>query len=289
MKVFDGKGESKKILEKLKTEIQAKKLKPRLAVFLIGDDQASHLYVNLKKRIAEDIGVAFNLYTYEQTAREDDIIKKIQDLNDDTAVNGILIQLPLPEGFNTEKIIASIDPRKDADGFHNENIRALKNGEKIKMNPVLPKVLLHALFASGKEKTELQKRTIKALVNSRLFGDTLRLFFSCNGVALDFFVAKNASVSEVRKYVHDADVVISVLGKIGSITGDMLKKEVILIDSGITKKDNRVFGDFDFESCAKKASFITPVPGGIGPMTIAFLFENTVTAELKKNSLRDLR
>ncbi len=276
MEVFDGKGEAKKILEKLKTEIQAKKLKPRLAVFLIGDDQASHLYVNLKKHVAEDIGVEFNLYAYEQTAHEDNIIKKIQELNADDSVSGIIVQLPLPKGFATEKIITSIDSSKDADGFHQKNIRALKNGKEIKMNPVLPMVLLHALLASGKGKIELQRNNIKALVNSHIFGNTLRLFFSVHGIELDFFVAKNASVSEVRAYVQDADVVISVLGKKGMIKGEMLKENVILIDSGITKEGNKVYGDFDFESCAKKVSFITPVPGGIGPMTIAFLFKNIV-------------
>ncbi|HEC93956.1 MAG TPA: bifunctional 5,10-methylenetetrahydrofolate dehydrogenase/5,10-methenyltetrahydrofolate cyclohydrolase [Candidatus Kaiserbacteria bacterium] len=275
MKIFDGRKESKKILEKLKIKIKKKNLKPHMAVFLIGDNKASEMYVDLKARRAKEIGVKFSRYTYGKNADENEVIQKIGELNEDAGVNGMIVQMPLPAGFNTEKIISSMSPAKDIDGFHKKNTDVLKNAGKIKVSPVLPGVILYALKTAWKGKPK--KGKIKALVNSRLFGDTLKEFFSAHGIPLEFFVAKNVSVKKIREFVKDADVLISVLGKKGIITGDMLKRDVILIDVGITKEHNNVYGDFEFESCAKKASFITPVPGGIGPMTIALLLQNVVS------------
>jgi methylenetetrahydrofolate dehydrogenase (NADP+)/methenyltetrahydrofolate cyclohydrolase len=280
MKIFNGKKESEKILRKLKAQIKKEKLSPHLAVFLIGNDKASKIYVNLKKQAAENIGVKFTLYKYKKNADENEIIKKIKELNKDERVSRIIVQLPLPNNFNTEKIISSIDPKKDADGFHKKNVKALKNGEKMNLNPVLPAVILHILkFA---QKTGLEKKKIKALVNSRFFGEVLKSFFSVNGFELEFFVVKNASLKKIEKFTKDTDVLISVLGKKGLIIGEMLKKDVILIDAGITKKGKKVYGDFDFESCIKKAKFITPVSGGVGPMTVVFLLKNIVLIEREK-------
>ncbi len=275
MKIFDGRKESEKILEKLKTKIETKKLKPRMAVFLIGDDKASKMYVALKARRAKEIGVKFSVYTYGKNDDENEVIQKIKELNEDVGVNGMIVQMPLPQGFSTEKIISSISPTKDIDGFHKKNTNALKNGEKIKISPVLPGVILYALKTARKGKPKKEK--IRALVNSHLFGDILKAFFYVNGLALEFFVAKNTSLKKIREFVKDADVLISVLGKKGIVTGDMLKQGVILIDVGITKENGKVCGDVDFESCSQKAKFITPVPGGIGPMTIAFLLQNVVS------------
>jgi len=285
MKIFNGKKESLKLLNKLKAQINAStssthtKLKPHLAVFLIGEDKASKIYVNLKKQAAENIGVKFSLYKYKKDANEADIIKKIKELNKDKEVSGIIVQLPLPEAFSAEKIISGIDPKKDADGFHKKNLKALKAGESVLMSPVLPGVILHTLRLA--QKKGLEKKKIKALVNSKLFGDVLRSFFLINGLELEFFVAKNSSLEEVEKFIENADVLISVVGKKEFIKGKMLKDGVILIDSGITKKGKKVYGDFEFESCLKKAKFLTPVPGGVGPMTVALLLRNVVFQAFK--------
>ncbi len=280
MKIFDGKKEAEKILKNLKLKIKKEKLKPHLAVFLVGQDKASKIYVNLKRQTAENIGIKFTLYKYKKNVDEKKIIKKIRELNESDDVSGIIVQLPLPGGFNTEKIISSIDPEKDADAFHRKNIKALKSKRKIDLNPVLPKVILYILkFA---QKTDLKRKNIKALVNSKFFGEILKSFFSINNFKLEFLIAKNIPLKKVKEFIFDADVLISALGKKEFIKGEILKAGVILIDSGIKKKDKKVYGDFEFKSCIKKAEFITPVPGGVGPMTIAFLLENVVSFEFQK-------
>jgi len=279
MKIFDGKKESEKILNKLRLKIKKEKLSPHLAVFLIGDDKASKVYVNLKKQAAERIGVKFSLYKYKKSSDQDEIIKKIKKLNKDNEVSGIIVQLPLPEGFDTKKIISSINPRKDADGFCRENLEAFKNKKKINIKPVLPQVILYILKLA--QKKDCKNKKIKVLVNSRFFGEVLKSFFSANAFELDFLLVKNISSKKLKNFTADADVLISVLGKKEFIKGDILKNGVILIDAGISKKDNKIFGDFEFESCIKKAKFITPVPGGVGPMTIAFLFKNIILIKSK--------
>ncbi len=279
MKIFNGKRESEGILKSLKIQIKKEKLSPRLAVFLIGENKASKIYINLKKQAAEKIGVNFSLYKYKKNYNQDDIIKKIKELNKDASVSGIIVQLPLPEGFDAEKIISSIDSKKDVDGFCRKNVKALKNGEKISLNPVLPQVILYILNLA--QKRELQSKKIKALVNSKLFGDVLKSFFSINGFELEFLIASDASFKKIKDFVSDADILISVLGKKELIRGEMLQNGVILIDAGISKKNNKIYGDFEFETCVKKARFITPVPGGVGPMTIAFLLKNIILTKSK--------
>lgn len=285
MKIFNGKKESQKILNNLKRNIKQEHLKPGLAVFLIGRNKSSELYVKLKKKAAEDIGIKFNLFKYSGNTKQGEIIKKIKALNKDDSIHGIIVQLPLPKGFDTDRVISNIDPQKDADGFHKKNLKNLPKVEPLskgstfgrrQIAPVLPKVILNIFNIFTKDRPSQKK--IRALVKSKIFGDTLKAYFKLNGFKLEFLVISRTDIDDVKRFTQDADVLISVLGQSNFIKADMIKNGVILIDAGVSKKGNRIFGDVDRESVSKKASFLTPVPGGVGPMTVAFLMENIYNA-----------
>lgn len=277
MRVFNGKRESQKILNNLKIKIKKEKLNPGLAVFLIGRNKSSELYIKLKKKAAEEIGIKFELFKYSQNAKQEEVIRRIKELNKDESIHGIIVQLPLPKGFNADKIISNIDPKKDADGFHKKNLRELVKVGPSQMAPVLPKVIFEIFKKS--QRNVVKNKEIKALVRSKIFGDTLKSFFKINGFSLEFlilpsFVLTRSDLDKVKRFIEDADVLMSVLGKANFIKSDMIKNGAVLIDAGVSKKGSKVFGDFDQESLSKKASFLTPVPGGVGPITVALLMEN---------------
>ncbi len=275
MKIFNGKKEADKILKKLKKLIKEEKLSPHLAVVLVGSDKPSEIYINLKKEAAEKIGVKFSLYKYDSNANENKIIRKIEELNNTKTVTGIIIQLPLPERFNTLKVLSKISPKKDADGFHSKNLDAIKKRRSL-VKPVLPVVLFYILNKAYKG--DFNKKKIKAVVNSKIFGNTLKSFFLFKDVGVDVLINKKYSTDKITEFTKDADILISVLGKPNFIKSNMIKEKVILIDAGITKKGKKIYGDFDFESIKNKAKFITPVPGGVGPITIAVLLRNVAEA-----------
>lgn len=294
MKVFDGKRESQRILNDLKRKIKKEKLKPGLAVFLIGKNKSSELYVKLKKKVAEEIGIEFNLFKYSQSAKQEEVIKKIKELNKDDLVNGIIVQLPLLKGFNANEMISNIDPKKDADGFHKKNLIALKSrslgkGQTFWVAPVLPKVIFE-IFKHSKKNRQGQFLTIRALVRSKIFGDTLKAYFKLNGFKLEFLifpafprtVLGKSGFEKLEKFTQRADVLISVLGIANFIKVDMVKDGVVLIDAGVSKKGKKVIGDVDQKGVSQKATFITPVPGGVGPMTVAMLLENVYLVSKSK-------
>ena len=242
MRLFRGKKEAEKILSDLKKKIRKERISPGLAVILVDGDRASRLYIGLKKKAARRVGIKVFLFKFSRKAGQKRIIEKIKSLNKKKNIHGILVQLPLPKGYNTDKIIKAIDPEKDAD----------KN--------VLPSAIYLA-FKRGLMRVGKKKTT--AVVNSRFFGENLKRFFSEKGVKIDHILKKNFSLSKIRK----ADVIIAVCGCHKFIKGDMIKKGAILIDAGIP-------ADVDKESVKKKAAFLTPVPGGIGPVTVALLLKN---------------
>jgi len=265
MKIFNGKKISEKILENLKKKIAREKKSPVLAIILIGENPESKLYIKNKKAAAENINLKVLCYKFKKNAEESQLIKKIKDLNENSRINGIIVQLPLPEKFNTDKIINSIEPKKDVDGFHRVNRRLLKDNKPY-FFPVLPSAILIALNSITKN---FKNKKIVALVGSDIFGETLRDFFKRAGIKIKYSVEeKNTSLFK------SADIIISVRGKPCFIKGEMIKENVILIDAGIRLVKGKLKGDVDRESVAGKASFLTPVPGGIGPLTVALLLNN---------------
>lgn len=279
MELFDGKKAAGKILAELKKEIKTAKLKPSFAVILVGENEASKLYIKLKKKAAAKIGISVKEYFFDSQVLEEEIINKIKELNEDGSVSGIIVQLPLPAVFNAEKIIEAIDPKKDIDGFHKKNRRLLEKKQACLM-PVLPSAILIVIKSALLDKD----KKILALVNSEIFGQTLKLVLEQEGYKVTYSVCKTCIVLGIEKEVKEADVLITVCGCPNFIKGDMIKEGAILVDAGITRfHDGKVVGDVDRESVKGKAAFLTPVPGGIGPLSVALLLKNVFLAA--KNNL----
>ncbi|HCX28136.1 MAG TPA: bifunctional methylenetetrahydrofolate dehydrogenase/methenyltetrahydrofolate cyclohydrolase [Candidatus Portnoybacteria bacterium] len=276
MKLFDGKKAAGKILKELAANIKKEKLRPGLAVILVGDDSSSKLYVKLKKEAAAKVGINFESYVFDSQAKEEEIIGRIKELNENKNISGIIVQLPLPAVFNTDKIIEAIDPAKDVDGFHKENLKLLEKGKE-NLVPVLPSAILAALSAATSNK--LAGQEIFALVNSEFFGRALKIILERGGAKINYLVRNTCVVFGSEKEIKSADVIISVCGCPQMIKGEMIKDGAILIDAGITHyHDGKVMGDVDRQSVEKKAAFMTPASGGIGPLTVALLLRNVYLA-----------
>jgi methylenetetrahydrofolate dehydrogenase (NADP+)/methenyltetrahydrofolate cyclohydrolase len=242
MRLFQGKKEAEKILSDLKKKIKKEQCRPRLAVILVGEDPACKLYVKLKSKAARRVGIRVVLRKFSAGAGEKRIVEEIKALNQNKNIQGILVQLPLPKGYEVNKIIEIIDSEKDVDR----------------------EVLTSAIyFAFKKGLRQTKKKKVIAVVNSEFFGKALEKFFSRKGVKINYLLRKNFSPSKIRA----ADAIITVCGCHKLIKGDMIKKGVVLVDAGIP-------ADIDRESVKNKAGFLTPVPGGIGPLVVALLLKN---------------
>lgn len=269
MRLLKGKKIADKILADLKRAVKKQKSKPGLAVILVGENKASKVYVGLKKKAAKAVGINFYLHKFSEKEKEEAVIGKIKELNEDKKINGIIVQLPLPKKFKTQKIIDAISPEKDADGFHPENIRKYLRGGKVPM-PVFPRAIARLL-----ESTRLNFKNKKGVMiaNSAIFGKVMKFSLGKKGIKTQIILKQILSKFDFDK-IKKADVLITAVGKQKLINGDMVKKNVVIIDGGIIKKGKKVLGDVDFESVKNKVSYIAPVPGGVGPVTIACLLEN---------------
>ncbi|HZJ41590.1 MAG TPA: bifunctional 5,10-methylenetetrahydrofolate dehydrogenase/5,10-methenyltetrahydrofolate cyclohydrolase [Patescibacteria group bacterium] len=251
--LIDGTKIAKRVKDKIAQEVyKRKELRPNLAILLVGEREDSKLYVSLKEREGKKIGIDTHLYKLSAETSEKELLDVIDFLNKDKDIDGVLIQLPLPKKFNTDKIINALDPKKDVDGFH----------------PQKPEYIVSPVIASVGaclDKTKMVGEGKKAcsLHHSEVFGKGLIEMLKKRGFTM---VSKKDS--------DKADLLITALGEPETIKKEMIKEGAVIIDIGIFKKDNKVLGDVDFNDIKNKASYITPVPGGIGPMTIAFLFKN---------------
>lgn len=258
--------ETKKIVKKLDQ-------KPGLAVILIGDNPASKLYVSIKEKKSEEIGINFYKFLFSEKSSEQEILAKIDSLNHDKKISGIIVQLPLAKKFNTNKIIQSIRPEKDADGFHKKNIKDLLVGKTITMPPLISGTM--ELIKSSEQKLENKSAVI--IANSHLFFNSLKAGLKIIGLKeKNIFWSKNVDEQITKR----SDIIIIAIGKAKALKQEHIKKGSIIIDIGINKFEGKTVGDADFENLKEKAGFITPVPKGIGPMTVAMLIRNTV--ELSK-------
>lgn len=256
MRIFNGKKKADKINSELKRKIKKLKAKPGLAVISAGSDPASKLFIRNKKRVAREIGIKVFHYKFRNNVREEAILEKVGELNDNESVSGIIVQLPLPKRLNTNKIISQINLKKDVDGFR----------KKSDFSSPLISAILIALKSSGKN---LKKKRIIALVNSDIFGKALKNLLKKEGIKISYLKSRKSPK------IKSADVLITVLGRPSLIKSKMVKEGVVLIDAGITVRGkNRVIGDVDRKSVAEKASFLTPCPGGIGPLNVALLLKN---------------
>jgi len=254
-KIIDGKKIAERVKDAIAKEIfELQGPRPNLAIILVGERSDSELYVSLKEKEAKKVGIDTCLYRMADNVPEEELLETIEFLNRDQNLEGILLQLPLPEHFDTDKIIKAIDPLKDVDGFHPEHPEYI-------VSPVLASVKA----CLNEIKFESEGKRACLLYNSEIFGGELKKLMKDLGVEVSS-----------KKEMKNADLIITALGDPKSIKGEQIKQDAVIIDVGITKTDEGVFGDVDFESVKDKVSYITPVPGGIGPMTIAFLFDNVL-------------
>jgi len=270
---IDGKALAEKVKDKIAKEIfkllQNGGTRPSLAIILVGDRPDSQIYVSLKEQEARKLGIDTNRYDMEENVSEAEILETIKFLNNDETVDAILIQLPLPENINTDKVMAALDPKKDADGF-------LDNHPDYVTSPVLAAVKLML------EDTKVDATQLVAgvLYNSEVFGGALKKLLKDYGFKKVIGIT-GRDASEVKKLSSSVNVLVTAIGVPLFIKDNMIKDDAVIIDIGITKVGNKVCGDVDFDSVKNKVSFISPVPGGIGPLTIAFLFKNVL--EIYKN------
>ena len=278
--IIDGKKISKDLIEKVKDEVSKIKKNgktPGLAVILIGDYAPSQIYVKNKEKFAKEAGINSEVIRYPKEISEKEVLKKIDELNDNSKISGILVQLPLPPHINKEKIINSIKPTKDVDGFHPMNVGGLASGSK----SIVPCTPLGCLFLIKSVEKNLEGKNAVILGRSNLNGKPMA----------QLLLKENCTVTIVHSKTKDlkteckrADILIAAVGVKEIVKGDWIKKDAIVIDVGINKVNGKIVGDVDFESSKNVAKAITPVPGGVGPMTIACLLKNTLECFKKSNS-----
>lgn len=268
-RILDGKKIAEKFLKKIASEVGKMTTVPGLAAILIGDDPASTLYVRLKKEACEKCGIHFHCYFFDQNCPEEAIIKSIEFLNHDPETHGILVQLPLPKKFNADNIISSIDYRKDIDGFHPKNQANMKKC----VYKVMPPLAQGIIELVNSTKIKIKNKNIVILCNHKLFGQP----FVCVWGEKNQLTTVTLKEKNWQDAVKLADVLLVCVGKPKLITENLIKENAIIIDVGINKVNGKIVGDVDLKNVLEKVSFISPVPGGVGPMTIAMLLRNLVT------------
>ncbi len=270
MHPIDGKALAATIREEVKREVSGLGLKPRLNVMMVGSDPASHLYVSLKKKAGEEAGITVDVHGFEATVSQEKLLETLESWNDDTAVDAILVQVPLPYGFDQDAITSHVSPQKDADGFHPDTVAALLKGEPTIVSPVHEGIL--RLIAQTDLKVSGSQVVI--LANSKTFAEPLARLLTTAGASVDTLDPDNLD----RELLAAADVVIVAIGRAGFVHPSLTKAGAVIIDVGTNKNEaGRVCGDADFEAYQNTDSWITPVPGGVGPMTIALLLKNVLT------------
>lgn len=276
--ILDGKKLRDKIIENLKAKVDTFDEKPTLVVILVGENPASKIYVNNKKKMAEKIGIHSEVINYPANITEAKLLDKIEELNNNKKVTAILVQLPLPKHISKDNVMNKIIPSKDVDGFTPYNFGKLFSGETPTVYPCTPKGILLLL---DEYNIEIEGKHVVIVGRSNIVGKPLSQMMLNKNATVTICHSHTKNLSQITK---TADILVSAVGK-NIIEGEMLKTDCVIVDVGIFKDENgKTRGDVDFESASKIASFISPVPGGVGPMTIASLMLNTVEL-FEKNSL----
>lgn len=287
MKIIDGKA----LAANLRAEIAAgvarlkaeKGVVPGLAVILVGENPASVSYVTAKERACEEAGFFSLPIHLPADTNEETLLKTVRELNDDPRIHGILVQLPLPKGIDEKKVINSISPEKDVDGFTPVNVGRMLIGEPCFL-PCTPHGILKLIEFSG---LELSGKRAVVIGRSNIVGKPVAVLLSRKETNATVTLC-HTGTPDIAAFTREADVVVVATGRVGTLTGDMLKEGAVVIDVGVNRipdatkpKGFRLVGDADFESCSRVASAITPVPGGVGPMTITMLLWNTLESARK--------
>ena len=271
--IIDGKKEAEILRDEIKKEIISIKNKtnkvPGLSVILIGDLVPSQIYVRNKEKNSKEVGMNSNIIKYSKDVTEEEVLKKIKELNNDKNVSGILVQLPLPDQIGKEKIINSIDPSKDVDGFHPINVGNLASGYKA----IVPCTPLGCLILIKKVEKNLSGKHAVIIGRSNLNGKPMTQLLLKENCTVTIAHSKTKNLKEE---CSKADILIAAAGKAKLVKKDWVKNGSIIIDVGINQEGDKIVGDVSFEEVKDKAKAVTPVPGGVGPMTIACLLKNTL-------------
>lgn len=272
--VIDGKKLAQEIIEELKEERKKISKKIRLAIILVGDDSASLSFIKQKERVAKEIGIDTRIYRYEDSIKTKELRKKVGEICRVTHNRGIIVQLPLPSSINTQVVLNAILPQKDPDILCERNLGTFYT-ERLK---TLPPVLAGIKFLLEKYQINIEGKNVLIIGRGRLVGKPASLWFTNQRATV---IVANSKTKDLKEFISKADIIVSSAGKPGLITGDLIKKGVVIFDAAVVSESGKLVGDCDFDSVKDKAEFITPVPGGIGPLCVAFLFKNLL--ELVKN------
>lgn len=282
--IIDGKELAKKIRNNLRIdceELKQKNIKSKLAVIMVGDDPASKVYVRNKSKACEDVGIEYDEYLLDKETTQKELIKLIKKLNDEKNINGILLQSPIPSNLDINEAFRTIAPEKDVDGFNPTNV-----GKLVLNQDTFVSCTPYGIIKMFEEyNIDLSGKNVVILGRSNIVGKPL----------IHCCLNKNATVTtchsktqNLAQKAKEADILISAIGKAHFVTADMVKENAVVIDVGINRLDNgKITGDVDFENVKEKVSYITPVPGGVGPMTIAMLMNNVIKATRRQNGLID--
>lgn len=278
--IIDGKKISKEMMEELKIRVGALKEKniiPKLSVILIGEDPASAVYVGHKEKGCAEIGILSDTHRFSDSVEEKTVLSLIESLNHQKNVNGILVQLPLPKHLDTKKILSAISYEKDVDGLHVTNMGMLLKGEEPLFMPCTPSGIMELILSTG---VEIKGKEAVVIGRSNIVGKPMALMLLDKHATVTICHSRTANLAEVCRR---ADILVAAAGRAQMVKGDWVKEGAVVIDVGMNRlapteenKKGKLVGDVDFEAAKDKAAFITPVPGGVGPMTIAMLLRNTV-------------
>lgn len=282
MNIIDGKAVSKKVKEDVKAEceqLKAKGVTPGLAVIIVGDDPASQVYVHNKEVACEACGFYSVKYALPAETIQEELNALIDELNKDDKINGILCQLPLPSHLDDKEVINRIDPLKDVDAFHPVNVGAIMIGDYNYL-PCTPAGVMELIHSTG---VDVSGKKAVVMGRSNIVGKPMAMLLLHENATVEITHSKTQNLADITK---EADILVAAIGKAKFVKADMVKDGAVVIDVGMNRDENgKLCGDVDFEDVKDKCSFITPVPGGVGPMTIAMLMKNTLTAAKIQNGV----
>lgn len=274
-KLIDGKAIAAGIREDLKSRVMALKAKgidPCLSVIIVGEDSASQIYVRNKEKACQSMGIESKIHRMSENSTKEEIVSQIQRINEDRKIHGLLVQLPLPKGLKERDVLVEISPKKDVDGLHVDNLGRLFKGETPLFMPCTPLGIIELIRSTG---MEIAGREAVVVGRSNIVGKPISIMLLQENATVTICHSKTTNLGEV---IRRADIVVAAVGREKLIKGSMIKTGAIVIDVGMNRSGNGLFGDVDFVEAKEIASYITPVPGGVGPMTIAMLLKNTVIA-----------
>lgn len=273
-KLLEGKPIAEKIKEETKQQVLALKSKPVLASIMVGENPGAASYVKSQTKVAENLGIEYKLHNLIQDTTEAALIEFIQKLNSDKSVNGIIIQMPLPPQVDYKKLSQFILPEKDVEGMHPANIGKIVFG-KAKILPCTPQAVMELLNSTG---VDLYGKEVVVVGHSEIVGKPLALLLLDKFATVTVCHIGTSKAGKLEEHVRTAEILIVAIGKAGLIKGDWIKEGAIVIDVGINRVGDKIVGDVEFETAEKRAAYITPVPGGVGPLTVTMLMRNLVEA-----------